>query len=143
MPLLSQCYLVNYTPMANQSLLLVDDEKPLLALLRKFLERAGYAVETAETAQDALLKCRLTPCPFQIVVLDLNLPDMPGAELLPLLLAQSPSLRVLVSSGMPFSNEILPEAERHRVASLLKPFMPNELIAELARLAPAARAASV
>jgi DNA-binding response OmpR family regulator len=128
--------------MATLSLLLVDDEKPLLALLRKYLERAGFTVDVAETAQDALMKCRQDPCPFQLVVLDLKLPDMPGDQLLPLLLNASPSLRVLISSGTPFSNEGLPPALRARVGSLLKPFMPAELI-EAIQSPPSARSASV
>ena len=114
--------------MANLSLLLVEDEKPLLALLKKYLERLGHQVDTAETGQAALEKCRQTPCPFQIVVLDLRLPDIGGYEMLPLLLASAPELRVVVSSGTPFSNECLPEDVRGRVSSVLKPYMPKELV---------------
>lgn len=117
--------------MANLSLLLVDDEKPLLALLKKYLERLGHTVDTAETGQAALEKCRQTPCPFQIVVLDLGLPDIPGQDLLPLLLAAAPELRVLVSSGSIFSSETLPPVLRGRVRSLLKPYMPKELLQAL------------
>jgi CheY-like chemotaxis protein len=117
--------------MANLSLLLVDDEKPLLALLRKYLERLGHTVDTAETGQAALEKCRQTPCPFQIIVLDLSLPDMSGHDMLPILLASAPDLRVLVSSGTPFSNHTLPQHQRSRVSSLLKPYMPKELLEAL------------
>ncbi len=129
--------------MLNLSLLLVDDERPLLMLLRKYLERAGHSVDVSETAQDALMKCRQAPCPFQLVVLDLKLPDMTGDRLLPLLLEASPDLRVLISSGTPFSPESLPENYRHRVGSLLKPFMPKELLDAITALLPAARQASV
>ncbi|MBI5282784.1 MAG: response regulator [Candidatus Solibacter usitatus] len=117
--------------MANLSLLLVDDEKPLLALLRKYLERLGHSVDTAETGQEAIGKCRHSPCPFQIVVLDLKLPDMPGTDVLPVLLECAPDLRVIISSGTPFSAESLPPAERPRVASLLKPYMPKQLTGAL------------
>ncbi|MBI4889654.1 MAG: response regulator [Acidobacteria bacterium] len=129
--------------MGNLSLLLVDDEKPLLALLRKYLERGGYAVDVAETAQDALTKCRQSPCPFHVVVLDLNLPDMPGAQLLPLLLAADARLKVLISSGTPFSSDVLPAEQRSRVSSILKPYMPAELQEAMHSLAPMARGASV
>lgn len=129
--------------MANLSLLLVDDEKPLLALLRKYLERAGYQVDTAETGQDALMKCRQEPCPFQLVVLDLKLPDMRGEELLPLLLDAAPELRVLISSGTPFSNEAVAPDRRSRVGAILKPYMPAELTQVIEALAPEARGASV
>ena len=114
--------------MANLSLLLVEDEKPLLALLKKYLERLGHTVDTAETGQAALDKCRQTPCPFQIIVLDLSLPDMSGLEILPVLLESAPELRVVVSSGRAFSNEILPPHLRSRVSSLLKPYIPKALL---------------
>ena len=117
--------------MANLSLLLVEDEKPLLALLKKYLERLGHQVDTAETGQAALEKCRQTPCPFQIIVLDLTLPDMSGLDMLPELLDHPAQLRVVVSSGTVFSNEILPVHQRDRVNSLLKPYMPKELLEAL------------
>jgi DNA-binding response OmpR family regulator len=117
--------------MANLSLLLVDDERPLLALLTKYLQRLGYTVDTAETGQAALDKCRQTPCPFHIIVLDLKLPDMSGREMLPVLLDSAPDLRVLVSSGSVFSNECVAPHQRHRVSSLLKPYMPKELLEAL------------
>ncbi|HEY3444318.1 MAG TPA: response regulator [Paludibaculum sp.] len=117
--------------MANLSLLLVEDEKPLLALLKKYLERLGHTVDTAETGQAALEKCRQTPCPFQIIVLDLTLPDMSGLDMLPELLNIPAPLRVVVSSGTVFSSEILPPHQRDRVGSLLKPYMPKELLEAL------------
>ncbi|MBN9657391.1 MAG: response regulator [Acidobacteria bacterium] len=126
--------------MANLSLLLVDDELPLLNLLRKYLERQGYTVDVCDTGQAAIEKCRQTPCPFQIVVLDLRLPDMTGEEVMEVLLRESDTLRVLISSGMPFSNEVVEESQRHRVGSLLKPFVPKQLLEAIAELAPTGRA---
>ncbi len=129
--------------MANLSLLLVDDEKPLLVLLRKYLERAGYKVDTAETAAGALALCSARPCPYALVVLDLKLPDMRGDQLLPLLLDTAPMLKVLISSGTPFSPEAVAAPYRARVGSIAKPFMPGQLTDAIAALIPAARAASV
>lgn len=127
--------------MANLSLLLVDDELPLLGLLRRYLERQGYAVDVCDTGQAAIDKCRQVPCPFQIVVLDLKLPDMPGEEVMHVLLRESPQIRVLISSGTPFSEESVEAKLRPRVGSLLKPFVPKQLLEAIATLAPATRAA--
>jgi two-component system response regulator AtoC len=125
------------------AILLVDDEKPLLALLQRFLERAGYRVDVSETGFGALEKCRAAPCPYTVAVLDLKLPDISGADLLPLLLEAAPGLKVIVSSGTPYSPAALPEAQRARVEALLKPFLPKELLAAIERLAPRGRGASV
>lgn len=114
--------------MANLSLLLVDDERPLLGLLRRYLERQGYTVDVCETGQAAIEKCRQSPCPFQIVVLDLRLPDMTGEAVLDVLLREAPGVKVLISSGTPFSNEVVAAPLRHRVGSLLKPFVPKQLL---------------
>ena len=121
--------------MHDASLLLVDDEKPLLALLRKYLERAGYSVEICETGKDAISLCAAQPSRFDVVVLDLKLPDMPGEQVLPQLLAVSPTVRVLISSGTPFSTDSVAPALRPRVASLLKPYLPKMLDEALAKLA--------
>lgn len=125
------------------AILLVDDEKPLLALLQRFLERAGYRVDVSETGFGALEMCRVSPCPYSVVVLDLKLPDISGAELLPRLLEAAPSLKVIVSSGTPFSPSALPAPLRPRVEALLKPFLPKELLDAVERLAPRGRGASV
>jgi DNA-binding response OmpR family regulator len=109
------------------SLLLVDDEKALLALLKRYLERQGYAVELCAEGREAVRMVAAEPGRFDIVVLDLGLPDMPGEKVLPQLLDASPQVRVLVASGTPFSAEMLPEAHRPRVATLLKPFVPRML----------------
>lgn len=114
--------------MAKPAILLVDDEKPLLALLTKFMERSGYAVDVCETGRAALEKCRQTPCPFQVVVLDLRLPDMTGEEVLSALLQDVPGLCVLISSGTPWSPDALPPSSRARAGSLLKPYMPKQLL---------------
>ena len=108
-------------------MLLVDDERPLLSLLKKFLERQGYLVDTAESGLEATQKCRQTPCPFQLVVLDLHLPDIGGEEVMMTLTSESPDLRVLISSGTLWSTEGLPAALQTRVGFLQKPYMPKQL----------------
>jgi len=90
------------------SLLIVDDEKPLLTLLLRYLQRLGYQVETCETGREALRLCQDSKRRFDVVVLDLGLPDMPGLEVLNAVLASNQKLRVLVSSGTPFLRNSCP-----------------------------------
>jgi two-component system phosphate regulon response regulator PhoB len=59
-------------------ILVVDDEPDLLELVSVSLSEAGYAVETAANAREAL--DRLRAAPPDLVVLDLMLPDLPGTE---------------------------------------------------------------
>lgn len=109
------------------SLLLVDDELPLLNLLKRYLERQGYVVEVCESGRKAIRWVSEEPQRFDIVVLDLGLPDIPGADVLPNLLTGSQTVRVLVASGTPFSTGDLPKEVRPRVGTLLKPFVPKML----------------
>ena len=107
--------------MARLSLLLVDDEKALVVLLKRHLERQGHTVETCGTAGEALRLVMERGEHFDLVMLDLGLPDRPGLEVLDEILASAPRLRVLVVSGRPY------ESGNKRVSSLLKPFSPQML----------------
>ena len=107
--------------MARRSLLLVDDEKALVALLKRYLERQGHAVETCGTAGEALRLVRDRPEGFDLVMLDLGLPDRPGLEVLDEILSAAPRVRVVIASGTPY------ESTNKRVSSLLKPFTPQML----------------
>ena len=65
--------------MADKKILLVDDEKDILVVLRKQLEDKGYEVFTAENGIDALQIASVKEP--DIVILDLALPDMDGSEI--------------------------------------------------------------
>ena len=65
---------------------------------------------------------------FDVILLDLGLPDIPGERLLPKILGMAPAAKVLVVSGTPY------ESTHPRVSSLLKPFTPQMLIEALANL---------
>jgi len=58
--------------------LVADDQPSARAALCQELERAGYAVQIAEDGGDVLLVCDLDPP--DVLVMDLNLPDMDGFE---------------------------------------------------------------
>jgi len=60
--------------------LVVEDEKSLREGLKDTLERASYAVDAVESAEDAIEY--MSVAPFDLVVLDVNLPGMDGVSLL-------------------------------------------------------------
>lgn len=125
--------------MPEISLLLVDDELPLLGLLKKFLEREGFSVETAENGEKAM--AAVATRRFDLVVLDQNLPDIPGEVILRKLLADHPEAKVLISSGTPYSQGSGgPDAER--VGFLLKPYVPRQLLETIRRMTGQGQAAS-
>ena len=68
-------------------ILIVEDELSIRILLQRYLEQQGYTVEVAATGRAALdIFPQFQP---NLVVLDLNLPDMNGYELCPLMQAET------------------------------------------------------
>lgn len=65
-------------------LLFIDDEQMILNMLKKNFEMEGYTVFTADTADKALKCLKHTP---DLILLDINMPDMDGLELCSLIRA--------------------------------------------------------
>jgi CheY-like chemotaxis protein len=63
----------------ERKILVVDDEVPILTMLKEAFNSAGYAVWTAENAEEALRI--LQEESFMVMFLDLKLPGMSGVEL--------------------------------------------------------------
>lgn len=105
--------------------LLVDDETPIVAVLSTTLRAHGYEVRTAVTAQDAMLA--LTEAVPDVMLLDINLPDLTGWELLRRL---SPLDRVRVPVVVFSASQLAPSrVEEFKPAGvLLKPFPIDALL---------------
>jgi DNA-binding NtrC family response regulator len=110
--------------MAAARILLVDDEAPLLDLLKKYLERLGYEVDACLTPADALRRFEANPSAYAIVLTDLTLPGMKGDAMIDQMRAIDPKLRAIVASGYPY------EPSGKRTGFLQKPFLPK-MLAEL------------
>ena len=116
--------------MERPSILLVDDEEPLLRLMSEFLRHLGYQVQACMTGTEALHLLQRTPSGFALVIVDLSLPDFPGDDLVRRLVVNYPELPILICSGLPYSVEVLPP----RVRFLQKPFLPKMLSQEIESL---------
>ncbi len=79
------------------SVLVVDDDKLFLALVREELTKAGFDVAVAETAPQA--KDVLAQRAIQAIIMDVVMPDAGGMELLPQFRKAHPSIPVIVVSG--------------------------------------------
>ena len=78
-------------------ILVLDDEADWRRANEKTLARAGFAVETAETGARALELVRTAR--FHMAVLDINLPDCDGSELVEQVKAISPDTVVIMLTG--------------------------------------------
>jgi len=84
-------------PMEEIKILLVDDEENILTIFRLVLEGRGYRVDTASTAEEALIKVGSNK--YQLCLLDLNLPDMHGTELVRQIHQIDPGMKKLMVTG--------------------------------------------
>jgi CheY-like chemotaxis protein len=121
----------------NARILLVDDEESIRRGLKIALQRHGFDVETREEGLPALVELKTAfggGRPYHYVVLDIQLPDINGLQLLEIIRSRYPDLPVLVISG--YGNDKTVEAVhvRQGTAYLDKPFEVQELLDELARL---------
>lgn len=78
-------------------ILVVDDEQLVRRLFEAVLAHDGYFVTAAGTGRDALRLIRETV--FDVVVLDMSLPDMGGPELVTQIKSESPVSSILAISG--------------------------------------------
>lgn len=81
----------------NQTILVVDDEKPIRMVLKDGLTAAGYGVETACNGEEALLK--IPAFKPAIVLTDIIMPEMDGMELLKQTKILNPEVEVIVMTA--------------------------------------------
>jgi two-component system KDP operon response regulator KdpE len=105
--------------------LVVEDQVAVAEFVHDALTEIGYAVALAATAAEAL--ARLVADDPDLVLLDLNLPDLPGLELLDRLRAEWPKVPVVILSGT--DDPILARAAMARGAAdyVTKPFLLDRL----------------
>jgi CheY-like chemotaxis protein len=91
---------------AKQRILVVDDEPAIRESMAMFLTAAGYDVSTAEHGFDALLQLRsVTP---DVIISDLNMPQMSGFEFLSVVRRRFPEIPVVAVSGAYGSGDLVP-----------------------------------
>jgi len=107
-------------------ILLVDDDEMLREAVSDVLAWQGHVPSSAGGGEEALLRLAAGET-FDLVILDLNMPGLTGAETLPRLLALRPDQKVLLASGYTDGSvrELL--EGRPNVRSLGKPFTTQEL----------------
>ena len=110
-------------------LLLVDDEVDFLAATAAALTRRGLEVTTAASASEALRLA--SEARFDVVVLDIKLPEMTGIELLRQLKERDPSAEVIVLTGRPSMGTAVEGVREGVFDYLIKPQSVDALLARI------------
>jgi two-component system, OmpR family, response regulator len=113
-------------------LLLVEDDSLLSGSLKQDLERQGYAVDLAENGRDALFMG--TEITYDIIVLDLGLPEKPGLEVLAEWRSSGISTPVIILTGRDAWHERVTGFKAGADDYLGKPFHVEELVVRIQAL---------
>ena len=117
------------TPQAQGCVLIIDDEAEIRESLQTLLEFEGYEVETAANGAQGLSK--LGDRPFDLVLLDLALPDRNGLELLPELRAIDPQISVIMITAYGTVEDAVRAMQSGAANFLQKPWDNEKLLADV------------
>lgn len=120
----------------SRTVLVVDDSASLRSVVRLCLEKEGFAVTEAETGRAALEIVTKAPQPFDLVVSDLNMPEMDGLSFVSKMrsseqLKYTPVVMLTTENGEARKTEGLQAGVK---AWLTKPFHPDQLRATVSRI---------
>ncbi|HEV7574032.1 MAG TPA: PAS domain S-box protein [Thermoanaerobaculia bacterium] len=118
-------------------ILLVEDDLSVGSGLEELLNSEGYEATWVKAAGDACAAARRTRP--QVAIIDVNLPDGNGVDLIPLLRAEHADLPIVFSTG---HVELNLSNEENRIVALMKPYELSDLILAIGAVtAPAAELA--
>jgi two-component system, NtrC family, response regulator PilR len=110
----------------TRRVLIIDDERPVLMTLEALLTRHGYHVDIAGTAAQGvkLLKSNLP----SLVLLDLQLPDAHGLEMLDRIKTELPDVQVIILTAHDSLHNAIESIKRGAFHFISKPYAPEELL---------------
>lgn len=115
------------SPTAPLRVLLVDDDENILNVFRSGLELHGFTVMTASSTDEAMERAGEGGEPFDVIVVDINLPDGFGSSLALSLRQIQPDVKIVYMSGYTQHDPILAQGIEEHMVFLNKPFSIAEL----------------
>jgi two-component system cell cycle sensor histidine kinase/response regulator CckA len=119
---------------ADDTILVVDDNEAVLATVRRILEEQGYCVLDASLPENALRLFMAHAGTIDLILSDVRMPKMDGHELVRRCREISPDAKVLFMSGDPGGEGT--DAALPSDPILAKPFMPAQLVERVRELLP-------
>ena len=116
------------------NILLVDDEEMVLDVAGKVLEKMGYTVFEAHSGRIAVEIFKRNKDTFDLVILDIIMPDMGGGEVFDRIKEINPRVKVLLSSGYSIDGQATEIMKRGCDGFIQKPFKANELSKTLKKI---------
>jgi len=117
------------SPLMSGSILIIDDEAEIRESLQTLLELEGYDVETAATGQQGLN--RIGQRSFDLILLDLALPDRNGMDILADLRVQDPGLAVMMITAYGTVENAVKAMQSGAANFVQKPWDNEKLLADV------------
>jgi DNA-binding NtrC family response regulator len=114
---------------AKGSVLIIDDEQEIRESLEQLLGVEGYRVATSPTAEDGLNK--VNEGVFDLVLLDISLPDRNGLEVLKILRRESPDVGVIMITAYDSSQMAFQASREGAESYITKPWDNDKLLLEV------------
>ena len=107
-------------------ILVVDDEKGVRNVLATILEKEGYVVDTAQNGKEAIEKSNANF--YNLVLIDIRLPDMEGTELLTEMKETTPKIVKIIITGYPSLENAIEATNKGADAYILKPLEMERVV---------------
>ncbi len=114
-------------PLGTESVLVVDDDSSFAGVTSSILTSLGYQVTVLHSSAEAFAAFQQEPDRFDLILTDMTMPQMTGAELVREILALRPQIAIVLCTGF---SELIDEQKAVEIgahALLMKPFHKQEL----------------
>jgi two-component system response regulator HydG len=116
---------------AQNRILVVDDEIDMRNGLQKILSQKGYSIDTAEDGLRAVEKMKQTS--FQVVIVDLKMPQMDGIEVLRRAKDINQTIAVIIITGYGTVTSAVESMRLGAFDYITKPFKPDDITVTVER----------
>jgi DNA-binding NtrC family response regulator len=107
--------------MSNQArILVIDDDENITKVVAAILRDKGYSVDIAGSGNEAIKKTQKNH--YDLMLIDIRLPDMEGTELLTKIRDTTPKIRKIIITGYPTLNNAVTAVNKGADAYVMKPF---------------------
>lgn len=106
-------------------ILVVDDNKELREILEEFLKMDGHHVDGSPNGRDALERHQKSP--FDLIITDLNMPEISGMELIKMIRKEDPDTEFVIITGYASMDSAVEAVRIGAFDYIVKPFRMEEL----------------